>query len=100
METKRIKIVVTERKTAEGRVFPTFHTFSKNGRRTDVKFRKEVTAPTANCYIECDVADMNLNTSGQFPVLWIKAIQRVISAEEVNGENAAANAAKINDYFG
>lgn len=100
METKRIKIVVTERKTAEGRVFNTYHTFSKNGRRVDVKFRKEVNAPKENCYIECDVNDMNLNTSGQFPVLWIKAIQNVISAEDVISENAAANAEKINDYFG
>ncbi len=98
METKRIKIVVQEKTTKDGRKFDTYKTFSKNGRATEVKFRKDVKdLPKATCYIVCDVDDMNLNTSGEYPVLWIRAIQGI---EDLNAANTESNRAKINDYFG
>ena len=42
METKKLKVRVTERTTKEGRKFNTYTTFSKNGRKTELKFRKDV----------------------------------------------------------
>lgn len=97
METKKIKIYVTERKTADGRTFNTFHTFSKNGRRTDVKFRKTVKQiPDKNCYVVCDIEAMNLNTSGEYPVLWLKDVVAIESMVEATAES---NKKKIQEYF-
>lgn len=98
METKKLKIRVTEKATADGRKFNTFKTFSKNGRATEVKFRKEVkNVPEKDCFIVVDVDDMNLNTANEFPVVWIKAIQAI---EDLETGSAEANRDKINDYFG
>lgn len=98
METKKIKVIVTERTSADGRKFNSFKTFSKNGRATDLKFRKEVrNVPTENCYIVVNVDDMNVNTSGEYPVCWVKAIQEIVPLNEVNPVN---NREKINEYFG
>ena len=98
METKKIKIVVTEKTTNDGRKFNTYHTFSKNDRRTEVKFRQAVKdLPKENCYAVIDVDKMNLKTSGEFPVLWVS---EVVKYESINEANAEANRKKINDYFG
>lgn len=97
METKKIKIVVEERKH-EGRTFNVYHTFSKNGRRTEVKFRKEVKhLPEKTCYAIIDVDDMNINKSNEFPVLWIKAVQ---SYEDLESANLEQNRKNIDEYFG
>lgn len=97
METKKLKIVVTER-THEGRKFNTFKTFSKNGRATEVKFRKEVTnLPTKNCYIVVNVDDINVKDSGEYPVCWIK---KIVAIEDLETATAEANRQKVNDYFG
>ena len=98
METKELKIKVATRKTTDGRTFNTYKTFSKNGRATDVKFRKEVkNLPEKDCYIVVDVDDMNLNTAGEFPIVWIKAIQEI---KEIGAANVENNRKKIEDYFG
>lgn len=99
--TKRLEIVVTERQTADGRKFNAYHTFSKNGRRTDVKFRQDVqNKPTEHCFIEVLPENMNLNTSGRFPVLWVKAVEEIVTIESVQDERAEENRAKIDEYFG
>lgn len=101
MNVKRLEIVVTERQTTDGRKFNTFHTFSKNGRRTDVKFRNDVKpVPTEHCFIEVLPENMNLNTSGRYPVVWIKAIENIVSIEEVRSERSEEDRAKIDEYFG
>lgn len=98
METKKLKVVVTERKTAAGRAFNVYKTFSKNGRATELKFRKEVTnLPTKSCYIVVNAEDINLNTSGEYPVCWVKAIQEILDIETANAE---INKAKVDEYFG
>lgn len=98
MATVRIKVRVTERTTKDGRKFPTYCTFSKNGRKTDLKFRKDVVnVPTKDCYIVCNVSDVNVNTSGEYPVCWVSAI---ISIEDSAVIDAEKNAAAVMDYFG
>ena len=100
METKRIKILVSERTTNDGRKFNTFKTPSqkKNGVLIDVKFRKEVqNVPKESSFITVAVDDMNLSTRGEYPVLWIKAIADVEPIAAVF--NAEQNAAIINEWF-
>lgn len=100
MENKRIKILVNERTTADGRKFNTFKTPSqkKNNVLIDVKFRKEVkNVPTETSYITVAVDDMNLSTRGEYPVLWIKGIVEVEPITAVF--NAEQNAAIINEWF-
>lgn len=95
---KRIEVVVTERKTTDGRAFNVYHTYSKNGRKTELKFRKEVTnLPTKHCYANVPITAMNLNTAGRFPVLWVSQVESYEDFDAVNAENQRA---KINDYFG
>lgn len=98
METKKLKVVVQDKETVDGRKFKTFKTFSKNGRATELKFRKEVTnIPTKNCYIVVNVDDVNISTSGEYPVCWVKAIQ---SIEDLGTMNAERNREQVNEYFG
>lgn len=95
---KKIEVVVTERKTEDGHAFNVYHTFSKNGRKTELKFRKSVTnLPTKHCYANVPVAAMNLNTSGRFPVLWVCQVESYEDFEQANAENQRA---KIDEYFG
>lgn len=96
--TTKLKVTVIERTTKDGRKFNAYRTYSKNGRATDLKFRKEVTnLPTKNCYIVVNEDDINLNTTGEYPVCWVKAIQAI---EDFETANAESNRAKIRDYFG
>ena len=102
METRRFMIKVTEKTTTDGaKKFKTYKTFSKNGRPTEVKFKQCVNPlPQEDCVIECKEDAVNLNTSGQYPVLWVSAIERIIPREELNAENAEKNRAKLAEYFG
>lgn len=100
--TRRLEIKATERQTKDGaKKFLTYKTFSKNGRATEVKFRQEANnVPKADCYIEVNNADVNLNTAGKYPVCWIADVIRIVPDEEVKAERAEANAQKLADYFG
>ena len=103
METTKIMIYVTERETkadenGKTRKFKTYHTFGKNGRRTDVKFTEEVDKkPTENCFVEVPYEDMNLNTRDRYPVLWVKNVVAIHPVKAVVGEG---NKKKIDDFFG
>lgn len=96
-QTKKLKVVVTERKTEEGRTFNVFNTYSKNGRKMELKFRKEVkNIPDKNCHIICKIDDIHVNTSNEYPVVWVKGIQEIISNED---EYTEANRTKVNEFF-
>lgn len=102
METRELKITVTEKATKEGRKFNTYKTYSKNGRPTEVKFRKDVTdLPKKTGFYTFDEEALNLNTTGEYPVLWIRS--NPVSFREI-GEATEESAAKqreaIKDYFG
>lgn len=99
METKTIKLKVkVDQREKDGRKFNVYKTFSKNGRATELKFRKEVQPlPVKDCFIVCNVDDVNVNTNGEFPVCWVKAIQ---SIEDLGQVNAEENRSKVLDYFG
>ena len=95
--TRKIKIKVTPKKTADGRSFNTYKTFSKNGRAVEVKFRKECkNIPEKDCFVICNEDDMNLNVSGEFPVMWIRSI---VDTEDLETASAEANRKRLADFF-
>lgn len=97
-ETKKLKIRVTQRKTKEGRPFNVYHTFSKNDRKTEVKFKSECNQkPEKDCYIIVAIDKMNLNKSGEYPVLWVS---EVIAIEDLAVAQAEKNRQAINEWFG
>ena len=100
METKKIEIVVEERTAKrEGKEikFNTYKTFSKNGRKMDVKFTSAVeNKPTEHCTAIIGVENMNIDNSGRFPVLWVKAVEGYESITETRQAN---NKKKIDEYF-
>ena len=100
METKKIEILVEERtakKDGKEIKFNTYKSFTKNGRKIDVKFINEVkNKPTEHCYATINVDDMNVDNSGRFPILWVKDVQGYESISEVRKEN---NKKKIDEYF-
>lgn len=97
MELKKIKLYVTEKKTSEGRAFNTYHTFSKNDRRIQVKFRKSVTnIPTKTCYITVNPDKANINTAGEFAVMWV---EEIVSVEDLATAQAERNRKKFDEIF-
>lgn len=101
METRRFLIKVTEKTTNDGKKFYTYKTFSKNGRAVEVKFTQESGFNTKeDCIIEVLEGKCDLNTSGMYPVLWIRKVERVVPKEEIDAERAVKNAKKLEEFFG
>lgn len=97
IRTIKLKVEVTAREK-DGRSFNVFNTYSKNGRKTELKFRKEVkNTPEKKCYIIVDVDKVSVNTSGEYPVVWVHEILEILDMEEANAEY---NRKKVLDYFG
>lgn len=97
-EMKSLKIYVEDRTTTDGRKFKVYKTVTKNGRKIDCKFRKEVTnVPSENSIISVYVNNMNMQKNSEFPVLWVSQIEEVypMSAKV----DAEANAKTINEWF-
>lgn len=98
METKKIKITVTERKTKDGKVFNSYKATTKNGNLIDCKFRKEVkNLPEKTCYAIIAVDDMNIDRNKEYPVMWVNAVQGYEDLAEVSKER---NRQVVEDYFG
>ena len=95
--TRKFKITVTPKKTADGRSFNTFKTYSKNGRPIEVKFRKEVkNVPDKNCFIVVNEDNAHLNTAGEYPVMWIADIVEIL---DIASESAESNRKRLAEYF-
>jgi len=97
METKRIKIIVGERKTNDGKSFNTYKAVTKNGNLIDCKFRKVVkNLPEKTCYAIIGVDNMNIDKSKEYPVMWVNAVEGYEDIAEVTAEK---NKKVIDDYF-
>ena len=97
-EEKKIKIIVTEKKTKDGKKFNTYKTVSKNGRLIDAKFRKEVKElPEQTCYAHILVDNMNIDKTREFPVLWISKVEAYSTISDGATEG---NRNAINEFFG
>ena len=91
---KKFKIIeVKEISTANGNKFTAFKTVGKGGRKMDVRFRKEIgpdKLPKEPCFIEVEDENCNIDTTRQYPILWIKAIENIIPFERTN---------KVDEFF-
>ena len=89
---RKFKITEVKEITANnGNKFNAFKTIANGGRKMDVRFvRNCKNVPTEPCVIVCDENDCNVDTTRQYPILWIK---NVISIEPFERKN------NISDFF-
>ena len=82
---QKIRLIVKEAKTKEGKTFPIFSTFDKENRRYKVKFTKEVkNVPDENCMLVFDSTDANISEDAYGPVLWISKITGTEKFERID----------------
>lgn len=89
---KRFKVIeVKEITTKDGKKFNAFKTLANGGRKMDIRFvRNAHNIPTEPCIIVCNEEDCNVDTSRQYPILWIKD---VIAIEPFTKKN------NVSDFF-
>lgn len=85
METKFKIIEVKEITTKDGKKFKAYKTIGKGGRKLDVRFVMSCSnVPTEPCTIVCDEDDCNVDTTRQYPILWVKDVKRLEAFERKN----------------
>lgn len=85
METKFKIIEVKEITTKDGKKFKAYKTIGKGGRKLDVRFVQSCSnVPTEPCTIVCNEDDCNVDTTRQYPILWIKDVIRLEAFERKN----------------
>ena len=71
-----------------GLKFNAYKTVGKGGRKMDVRFvRGCANVPTEPCTIVVNAEDCNVDTTRQYPVLWVKQVLRI--EETVRKNNVA-----------
>lgn len=85
MERKFRIIEVKPITTKDGNKFNAYKTTAKGGRKMDVRFVRNChNVPTEPCVIVCDENDCNVDTSREYPILWIKEVIRIEPYERKN----------------
>lgn len=78
MDTKIKIIEVKEITTKDGKKFDAFKTIGKGGRKMDVRFVRTCTnVPTEPCVIVVDEKMCNVDTTRQYPILWVKEVKAI-----------------------
>lgn len=78
MEKKFRIIEVKEITTNDGKKFNAFKTIGKGGRKMDVRFNRDVkNTPIEPCVVVCEDTECNVDTTRQYPILWIRNITRI-----------------------
>ena len=92
MSERKFKIIeVSDISTKDGKKFNAYKTLANGGRKMDVRFVRDCpNVPTAPCTIVCDEEQCNVDTTRQYPILWIKSVIRIEPFERKNN---------ISDYF-
>ena len=83
----KIKIIEVKEITAKqtGNKFTAYKAVTKQGRKIDCRFTKEVNlVPTEPCYIVVDDDKANVDTNRQYPVLWVKEVKEILPFESTN----------------
>ena len=92
--TKEFKVISVQEVTSNnGNKFTAYKTIGKNGKKMDIRFTKScdpTKLPTEPCIVVVEEANANVDTSRQYPVLWIKAIEELKPIERKNN---------IDDFF-
>lgn len=83
---RKFKIIeVREITTKDGKKFNAYKTLANGGRKMDVRFVRNCSnIPTEPCVIVCDENDCNVDTTRQYPILWVKNVIRIEEFERVN----------------
>jgi len=80
-EVKELKIKVSQVKdctTKDGRKFKAYRCVGSNGDTMDLKFTRDChNVPTERCWILVDSDKVNVSRRGEYPVTWVKDINRV-----------------------
>ena len=86
MEQRKFKIIeVKEISTPDGKKFNAYKTLASGGRKMDVRFvRNCKNIPTAPCVIVCNDDQCNVDTTRQYPILWVKNVERIEEFERKN----------------
>ena len=78
MECKFKIIEVNEITAKNGNKFKAYKTIGKGGKKLDVRFVKDcANIPLEPCVIVVDDNDCNVDTTRQYPILWVKNIIRI-----------------------
>ena len=91
MERKFKIIEVNEITTKDGKKFKAYKTIGKGGRKMDVRFVRDCNnVPTEPCVVVVNEENCNVDTTRQYPILWIKSVERIEGFERKNNTS---------DYF-
>ena len=89
---RSFKIVeVKEITTKDGKKFNAYKTLANGGRKMDVRFQRTCkNVPTEPCVIVVKDENCNVDTTRQYPILWVKDVERI---EEFVRKN------NVSEYF-
>ena len=91
MERKFKITEVNEITTKDGKKFKAYKTVGKGGRKMDVRFVRDCNnVPTEPCVVVVNEENCNVDTTRQYPILWIKNVERIEGFERKNN---------MSDYF-
>ena len=91
MERKFKIIEVNEITTKDGKKFKAYKTIGKGARKMDVRFVRDCNnVPTEPCVVVVNEENCNVDTTRQYPILWIKSVERIEGFERKNNTS---------DYF-
>lgn len=91
MERKFKIIEVNEITTKDGKKFKAYKTIGRGGRKMDVRFVRDCNnVPTEPCVVVVNEENCNVDTTRQYPILWIKSVERIEGFERKNN---------MSDYF-
>ena len=92
MAERKFKIIeVNEITTKDGKKFNAYKTLANGGRKMDVRFvRNCKNIPIEPCVIVCEEGQSNVDTTRQYPILWIKDVVRIEAFERKNN---------VSEYF-
>ena len=92
VENREFKIIdVSEHTTKDGRKFSAYKTLAKNGKKMDVRFTRTCTnVPTEPCVIVVRSDMCNVDTTRQYPILWVKDVVEIKDFERTSN---------VADYF-
>lgn len=91
MERKFKIIEVNEITTKDGKKFKAYKTIGKGGRKMDVRFVRDCNnVPTEPCVVVVNEENCNVDTTRQYPILWVKNVERIEGFERKNN---------MSDYF-
>lgn len=91
MERKFKIIEVNEITTKDGKKFKAYKTIGRGARKMDVRFVRDCNnVPTEPCVVVVNEEDCNVDATRQYPILWIKNVERIEGFERKNN---------MSDYF-